>query len=113
MSKAEKIAAKIYPFVTANDCCGNAFVANETNDDIINMRSGFIKGYEQAEKNLGWISVKDRLPDKHGWYFTCVNCSGVPQCVGLSYYSSDGKWEDEEDDDVHYIDYWMPIPQFK
>ena len=112
MNKAEEIATKIYPFVTADDCCGNAFVANATNDDIINLRSGFIKGYEQAEKDLGWISVKDRLPDKHGWYFTCVNDNGVPQCVGLCRYTYGG-WIDDEDEKTYCVDYWMEIPQFK
>ena len=60
-NKAEKTAIKTYPFVTTDDCCGNAFVANATNDDIINLRSGFIKGYEQAEKELEltWEDIKE------------------------------------------------------
>ena len=61
MTKAEEAALKAYPFVTTDDCCGNAFVANATNDDIINLRSGFINGYEQAEKEfeLTWEDIKD------------------------------------------------------
>jgi hypothetical protein len=71
---------------------------------------GFQEGCELAEKDLGWISVKDRLPEKDGWYFTCVEMSGVPQCVGLSHFETySGQWDDD-DDSIELVDYWMPIP---
>lgn len=64
----------------------------------------------RAEKDLGWISVKDRLPEKDGWYFTCIEMSGVPQCVGLSHFETySGQWDDD-DDSIELVDYWMEIP---
>ena len=75
--KAEDAARKAYPFVTTDDCCGNAFVANETNDDIINLRSGFIRGYEQAKEDLAlsWEDIK-RIED------LCMNVTTLFAMVG-------------------------------
>ena len=73
----------------------------------------FILGYEQAEKDLGWISVKDRLPDTPAYVFTCINDNGVPQCVGFHYYKDGKWWEGYEEDSVGAVEYWMPIPKFK
>lgn len=73
---------------------------------------GYQQGYEQAEKDLGWISVKDRLPQKHGWYITCYDLQGSPQGVGLSFYRH-GNWYDLDDIKCSYnVDYWMEIPKF-
>ena len=76
-----------------------------------NSRKIFIEGYSQAEKDLGWISVKDRVPDTTAYVFTCIEMNGIPQCVGFHYYK-DGKWfEGFEEDTVGAVEYWMPIPQ--
>ena len=42
------------------------------------------QGYGQAEKDLGWISVKDRLPEVGHFVLTCVSDTGTPQCVGMA-----------------------------
>lgn len=76
-------------------------------------RSYFQLGYEQAEKDLGWISVKDRLPDTKEYVFTCVKMDGIPQCVGFHYYKAGIWWEGYEEDAVGAVEYWMPIPKFK
>lgn len=76
------------------------------------FKAGAITGYEQAEKDLGWISVKDRLPEENKWVFVCVDMQGVPQCVGLGYLK-DGVWRDDENDNGFCVDYWMEIPKFK
>lgn len=75
-------------------------------------RRCYQEGYEQAEKDLGWISVKDRLPEENKWVFVCVDMQGVPQCVGLGYLK-DGEWCDDENDNGFCVDYWMEIPKFK
>ena len=73
-------------------------------------RQVFMEGYEQAEKDLGWISVKDRLPEENKWVFVCVDMQGVPQCVGMGYLKN-GEWCDDENDNGFCVDYWMEIPQ--
>ena len=61
MSKAEERALEAYPNVEQpvwDESYPKTLFVRHTE------RNAFIKGYEQAEKDLGWISVKDRLP-KH------------------------------------------------
>ena len=70
----------------------------------------FQEGYEQAEKDLGWISVKDRLPEENKWVFVCVDMQGEPQCFGMGYLKN-GEWCDDENDNGFCVDYWMEIPQ--
>lgn len=77
-------------------------------------RNAFVQGYEQAEKDLGWISVEDRLPEESGFYITCVEQSGVAQCVSVdNYFDVKRKeWiEDDEDNCIAAVDYWMPMPK--
>lgn len=83
------------------------------------VRNGWCMGYEKAEKDLGWISVKDRLPEKNGWYFTCVEQFKIPQCVGITYFDKeDGWWLDDIPTGkksfmttIEIVDYWMEIPE--
>ena len=108
MSKrAEESSLEAYPIT--GKWIGNQY--GEWDPDINRtLRAAHQQGYEQAEKDLGWISVKDRLPEKDGWYFTCVEMSGVPQCVGLSHFETySGQWDDD-DDSIELVDYWMDIP---
>lgn len=87
--------------------------ANEPNriDDNLKYRIGYIEGYEQAEKDLGWISVKDRLPEVGHFVLTCVDDSGTPQSVGMALLLKDGTWWDG--DMKVYVDYWMEVPKLK
>lgn len=103
MTRAECAAEKAYPPQVVKTLPGE-FDCNAY------ARLLFWRGYQQAEKDLGWISVKDRLPEKDGWYFTCVEISGIPQCVGLSHFEMySGQWDDD-DDSIELVDYWMEIP---
>lgn len=69
--------------------------------------------------DLGWISVKDRLPEKDGWYFTCVEQFKIPQCVGVTYFDKkDSLWLNDIPmgkksfmTTIEIVDYWMPIPE--
>lgn len=76
-------------------------------------RKCYVEGYEQAEKDFGWISVKDRLPDTTEYVFTCVKMNGIPQSVGFHYYKDGKWWEGYEEDSVGAVDYWMKIPKLK
>lgn len=110
MSKrAEEAALKAYP---------NVLFPFTPLDLNAYRRGAFINGYEAAEKDLGWISVKDRLPEKNGWYFTCVEQFKIPQCVGVTYFDkkTDG-WYNEIPmtkrilvSTIEIVDYWMEIP---
>lgn len=70
---------------------------------------GYQQGYEQAEKDLGWISVKDRLPEEGHFVLTCVSDNGTPQCVGMALLLEDGTWWDG--DIKVSVDYWMEVPK--
>lgn len=109
MSKAEERALEMYPEKWWRDCDGDAWDANEE------RREGFTQGYEQAEKDLGWISVNDRLPGPSEWVVVCIEQHGHAQCLALATYNEETKewhtaeFEDGEQETV-YVDYWMPIP---
>lgn len=107
MSKKE-INEKATEYAYEVDVRGNG--GEDYCDDI---RIAFLAGYKQAQKDLGWISVEERLPETADYVFTCVKMNGIPQCVGFHYYK-DGKWWEGygEDTDVE-VEYWMPIPKFK
>lgn len=88
-------------------------------DSALPVRKFYIRAYEQAEKDLGWISVKDKLPEKNGWYFTCVEQFNIPQCVGITYFDkkTDGWYNDIPMGKklfmttIEIVDYWMEIPE--
>lgn len=103
LSRAEEMALKAYP--RDED--------RELNFRRTNYRIAYERGYKQAEKDLGWISVKDRLPDTTEYVFTCIKMDGRPQCVGFHYYKDGKWWEGYEEDSVGAVEYWMQIPQFK
>lgn len=69
------------------------------------------QGYERAEKDLGWISVKDRLPEEGHFVLTCVSDTGTPQCVGMALLLEDGTWWDG--DMKVCVDYWMEVPKLR
>jgi len=99
MSKrAKERALEAYP----ND----SFVS----EDYANMcRYFFIRGYEQAEKDLGWISVKDRLPEVGHFVLTCASDTETPQWIGMALLLQDGTWWDGNW--VIRVDYWMEVPK--
>lgn len=109
MTKAEEKALERFPEKWKSN--KNATGSYDKN---YQRRKAFFCGYEQAEKDLGWISVKDRLPEENKeenkWVFVCVDMQGVPQCVGMGYYKN-GEWCDDENDNGFVVDYWMEVPK--
>ena len=108
MSKAEERALEAYPNVEQpvwDESYPKTLFVRHTE------RNAFIKGYEQAEKDIGWISVKDRLPEVCHFVLTCVSDTVTPQCVGMALLLEDGTWWDG------YmkvrVDYWMEVPRLK
>lgn len=95
MSKiAEQRAVEAYPYFTA-----------ENHGDVVKARRSFKKGYEQAEKDFGWVSVKDRLPEKPGRYYTATKYEeyGIHSFVVNNWFDDEGY--------IVVVDYWMPIPE--
>lgn len=82
-----------------------------SDEHIVARRMGFYDGYRAAEKDLGWISVKDKLPEKGHFVLTCVSDTGTPQCVGMALLLKDGTWWDG--DIKVCVDYWMEVPKLK
>lgn len=107
LEKARSKANRRYPSILEidDDAEFGEYDINEAKRDI------FIEGYEQAEKDLGWISVKDRLPEEGHFVLTCVDDSGTPQSVGMALLLNDGTWWDG--DMKVYVDYWMEVPKLK
>lgn len=66
---------------------------------------------EEALKDKRWIRCEDNLPFGNGWYFTCIEMCGLPQCVGITYFDTKKKeWIDSEDNTT-LVEYWMRIPK--
>lgn len=106
MSRAEERALEAYPELLSGSIFGPLPV-----DLNKACREKYQEGYEQAEKDLGWISVKDRLPEVGHFVLTCVDDSGTPQSVGMALLLNDGTWWDG--DMKVYVDYWMEVPKLK
>lgn len=81
-----------------------------------------LAAYDAAVQSNKWISVKDRLPEKSGYYLRCKMEHGVeayPDFVESTYYSAAHKmwncrdWHDLECAKCTAIDgitHWMPLP---
>ena len=65
--------------------------------------------WPKAVEDIGWVSVKDKLPEVGHFVLTCVSDTGTPQCVGMAILLNDGTWWDG-DMKVH-VDYWMEVPK--
>lgn len=114
MTKAEERALEAYPIkmtpLVYQDLIDQ--FGGKTEIDVNTYpRCLFQEGYEHAEKDLGWISVKDRLPEVGHFVLICVSDAGTPQCVGMALLLEDGTWWDG--DWVVRVDYWMEVPKLK
>ena len=98
MTKAEERALEEYPQLAAEH------MGCKTLQPM--KRAIYKNGYEQAQKDLGWISVKETLPEENGLYFTNTKYGQL----GISNYLPVYGWFDDEGYDVT-VDYWMPIPE--
>lgn len=104
MSRAEERALEAYP---------NEHFVDHTYAEM--CRGFYEEGYEQAEKDLGWISVNDRLPGPSEWVVACIEQHGHAQCLALATYNEETKeWHtaefEEGEQETVYVDYWMSIP---
>ena len=61
-----------------------------------------------------WISVKDRLPDRDGWYITQTNATGrsngtLPQEFEIR--NGVGRWRYRDKISPWNTTHWLPMPQ--
>ena len=110
MTRAEEAALKAYPEIDYNKKPNYIHTCDSRMLDEV-YREVYRNGYSRAEKDLGWISVKDRLPEEGHFVLTCVADTGTPQCVGMALLCKDNTWWDG--DMKVYVDYWMEVPQFQ
>ena len=111
MTKAEERALEFYPVTMVRRRYDGIARSDDPYDSNLHDRYCFQRGYELAEKDLGWISVKDRLPEVGHFVLTCVSDTGTPQCVGMALLLEDGTWWDG--DMKVRVDYWMEVPKLK
>lgn len=87
-------------------------------DSVLPVRQIYIRAYEQAEKDLGWHSVDECLPELGEevivMWFEYGEVRATPlQCVGLSQLyqpiqcvpSGEKLWT------IPGVKYWMPMPK--
>lgn len=107
MTKAEKVARKFYPHYTG-----------ENLDDVIKARKFFVKGYEQAEKDLArWISVNEKLPPEDEEVIVLTNEANghiLPIACHLCFahiVSDRTMFVDYDGWNIPQVRYWMPCPE--
>ena len=95
----EKIISQIEELANLN---GNAYLDSA---DVIEIVNEIVEEY-----NGGWISVKDRLPDKAGSYLVIGKSGGatVTRWYMPSEFYPEGHFGGNSSD---YIRYWMPRPE--
>ena len=115
MNKAEERALEAYP-KEEGKVWSSAFGMFEFDRNAAE-RKGFQQGYEQAEKDLGWISVKESLPpvgeevialcnESHGTTLpiACYMCFAHLVEDKTIFVEYDG-WN------IPGVKYWMPCPE--
>ena len=65
-------------------------------------------------RSNGWISVKDRLPEKDGHYSYSVDVfvtDGKKTSIGYYSYPNESWFSYYDDVSAYYISHWLPIPE--
>ena len=122
MSKiAEQRALEAYPPDTYY-----SYVYERRVDMNSQQRACFKEGYEAAKKDLGWISVKERLPEERKEYSDTLQGHREWTESDRVFVADDfgdvrvdalrnGKFRTDGYKDCdgfpHWIEYWMPIPE--
>lgn len=113
MSKAEERALEAYPqsleFYPKVPSATIVDFKQQVHDLNRYSRQLFQEGYEAAQKDLGWVSVKDRLPEKEGWYL--VHFKDSEYCDMDYFDKSINRWIGDEINEPSDVDYWMFIPE--
>ena len=103
-SKAEKRALEAYPQVW-----------NEEEDCDVNYdgRCGFIEGYEQAEKDFGWHSIDECLPETDEEVIVLTDELGINNIYKISFgHIVDRKYAmDYNGWNIPGVKFWMPCPK--
>lgn len=60
---------------------------------------------------MEWICVRDKQPERKGWYIVCYEYKGFDgyYCNSVTYSYFDGKnWKEQRG--FGWVTYWMPFP---
>lgn len=80
---------------------------NTALNNLVGKLHQALSAKEEILKGRKWICCEDSLPSESGWYFTCIEMSGAPQSVGVTYfYAGLEEWKNFE-----VVEYWMAIPK--
>lgn len=101
--RAEDAALKAYP----NHWKCYPF---ETNKEA---RAAFIKGYEQAEQNLGWHSVEESLPEMDEEVIVLADALDLGLVYRIAYGHIVNKecCQDYNGWNIPGVKFWMPMPK--
>gem|GEM_PF-2781402 len=64
-------------------------------------------------KKVSWINIKDKLPDKTGFYLVCAESADpkLPYKNMLWFDAKTKKWSGIVEVWTKAIEYWMPFPK--
>ena len=101
MTRAEERALEAYPYEVGIKglICKNS-------------RPIFIQGYEQAEKDLGWHSVNDYLPEVDEEVIVLTDDLGTAPIykIAFGHIVNKEKCEDYNGWNISGVKFWMPCP---
>ena len=91
----------------AMDCVYEAFTTDANAQDLYAIRRKIAK-----EPGIGWVSVKDRMPEKSGTYL-CYQPKAADICaLNTVRWSTQRGWMGKEvGSRIEGIEYWMPLPE--
>lgn len=115
MTRAEKRALEAYPPKFSSGKLHAKRVQAETVDTHRPIRTIYIKGYEQAEKDLGWQPVDKALPplDEEVIVLTDDLNIGGPYKIAFGHIVDKDVAIDYDGWNVPGVKYWMPMPEIK
>lgn len=104
MSKAEEAAVKAYPENIEYEDWGGC------RDINLDLRIGYQDGYEQAEKELGWHSVEETLPEIDEEVIVLTDKIAMYK-IGFGHIVDKTRCVDYNGWNIPGVKFWMPYPK--
>lgn len=112
MTRAEEAANKAYP-VREDFYRKDGVFRSEPLDLNMDKRYHFRKGYEQAEKDLGWHSVDESLPEIDEEVIVLKDNLGTAPIyeIAMAHIVDRNHCSDYNGWNIPGVRYWMPMPK--